>query len=107
MRGIVPGSVLGPYEIVAQVGRGGMATVYKAYQPSLSRYVAIKVLPEFFANEPGFRERFQQEAVAIAQFRHPNIVAVHDLARKLASRISSPSSWKAERSLINSAGLYP
>ena len=55
-----------------------MATVYKAHQDSLARYVAIKVLPEFFAEEPGFRERFKQEAVAVANLRHPNILAVFD-----------------------------
>ncbi len=73
-----PGSNLGPYRILEQIGRGGMATVYRAYQPALQRYVAIKVLPEFFAQEPGFRERFQQEATAIARLRHPNILAVFD-----------------------------
>ncbi len=72
------GTNLGPYRIVGEVGRGGMATVYKAHQAALSRYVAIKVLPEFFATEPGFLERFQQEAVAVAQLRHPNILAVFD-----------------------------
>jgi serine/threonine protein kinase len=55
-----------------------MATVYKAYQPSLRRNVAIKVLPEFFAKEPGFKERFEQEAVSVANLRHPNIPAVFD-----------------------------
>lgn len=55
-----------------------MATVYKAYQPSLARHVAIKVLPAFFAEEEGFRERFQQEAIAIAKLRHPNILQVFD-----------------------------
>lgn len=73
-----PGSQLGPYRIVEQVGKGGMAVVYKAYHPSLSRYVAIKVLPDFFAQEPTFLERFRQEAVAIAQLRHPHILTVYD-----------------------------
>jgi len=63
---------------MSELGRGGMATVYKAHQDSLSRYVAIKVLPEFFAEEPGFKERFKQEAVAVANLRHPNILAVYD-----------------------------
>ena len=73
-----PGTNLGPYRIVAEAGRGGMASVYKAHQAALARYVAIKVLPDFFATEPGFRERFQQEAVAVAQLRHPNILAIFD-----------------------------
>jgi serine/threonine protein kinase len=57
---LIPGANIGPYRVVEQIGRGGMATVYKAYQPSLARYVAIKVLPAFFAEQPGFSERFQQ-----------------------------------------------
>lgn len=73
-----PGGTFGPYQVIEQAGRGGMATVYKAYQPSLARNVAIKVLPAFFAEQEGFRERFQQEAVAVAKLRHPNIVAAYD-----------------------------
>ena len=61
-----------------QVGRGGMATVYKAYHQALERIVAIKVLPEFLAEDPEFRERFRREAIAIARLRHPNILAVFD-----------------------------
>lgn len=76
--GIGPGTVIGPYRIVEQVGRGGMATVYKAHQAALARYVAIKVMPEFLASEEGFSERFQQEAQAVAKLRHPNILAVFD-----------------------------
>lgn len=72
------GSVLGPYRIDVELGRGGMATVFKAYQPSLDRFVAIKVLPEFFSDDPDFKERFQQEAIAVAKLRHPNIPVVHD-----------------------------
>jgi eukaryotic-like serine/threonine-protein kinase len=73
-----PGSVIGPYRITERIGRGGMATVYKAHHDALSRYVAIKVLPEFLAEQEGFKERFQQEAVAIAHLRHPSILAVYD-----------------------------
>jgi len=75
---LIPGANIGPYRVVEQIGRGGMATVYKAYQPSLARYVAIKVLPAFFAEQPGFGERFQQEAIAVAKLRHPNILQVFD-----------------------------
>ena len=75
---LTPGTMVGPYRIVEQLGKGGMATVYKAHQAALARYVAIKVLPEFLAEEPGFAERFQQEAVAVAKLRHPNILAVFD-----------------------------
>ena len=55
-----------------------MATVYKAFQPSLKRFVAIKVLPDFLASDPGFRARFEQKAVAVASLRHPNILTVYD-----------------------------
>jgi serine/threonine protein kinase len=55
-----------------------MATVYKSFQPSLNRYVALKVLPPFRAKQPGFSERFRQEAEAIANLHHPNILPVYD-----------------------------
>src|SRR5712692_9406809 len=75
---LVPGSNLGPYRILEQIGQGGMATVYRAFHAALERNVAVKVLPEFFATQAGFRERFRREAVAIARLRHPSIVTVHD-----------------------------
>jgi len=73
---LAPGVSLGPYLIIEQIGRGGMAAVYKAYEDSLARHVAIKVLPEFFAEEKEYRVRFQVEAVAVAKLRHLNIVSV-------------------------------
>ena len=73
-----PGVQVGPYQIVEQVGRGGMATVFKAYQPALERMVALKVLPEVLAEDPQFRERFRREAVAIAKLRHHSILTVYD-----------------------------
>src|SRR6266571_271316 len=73
-----PGSSLGPYRVIERIGKGGMATVYKGYQPALDRYVALKVLPESFAADTEFRHRFELEARAIARLRHPSIVAVHD-----------------------------
>ena len=72
------GQNLGPYRVLGQLGRGGMATVYKAYQPSLDRQVALKVLPPHLADEPGFSERFQREARAVASLEHPHILAVYD-----------------------------
>ena len=72
------GSAIGPYMLTERVGRGGMATVYRAYQPALDRDVAIKVLPEYFAEEATYRERFQHEAQAIARLRHPNVLEVFD-----------------------------
>ena len=73
-----PGSTIGPYRVIERIGAGGMATVYKAHHDALSRYVALKILPEFLAEQEGFKERFQQEAVAIAHLRHPSILDVYD-----------------------------
>lgn len=72
------GHTIGQYQIIEKIGKGGMADVYKAYQPGLDRYVAVKVLPPTHAEQPGFSERFQREAKAIANLHHPNILPVHD-----------------------------
>ncbi len=72
------GKRLGNYRVLAAQGQGGMAKVYKGYQPLLDRYVAIKVLSPRFAADEEFRARFQREAAAIARLRHPNIVQVYD-----------------------------
>ncbi|HEX2680239.1 MAG TPA: serine/threonine-protein kinase, partial [Candidatus Dormibacteraeota bacterium] len=69
---------LGSYRVLERIGRGGMATVYRAYHTSLDRYVAIKVMPDFFADDLEYRERFQQEARAIARLKHRNILEVFD-----------------------------
>src|SRR5205085_3609862 len=73
-----PGATLGAYRIIERAGKGGMATVYKAYQPALDRHVAIKVLPETLGEDEAFRSRFELEAKTVARLRHPSIVAVHD-----------------------------
>jgi serine/threonine protein kinase len=73
------GKDLGPYRIEAKIGQGAMAAVFKAYQLSLDRYVAIKVMPpSFAAKNPVFVKRFQREAKAIARLHHPNILPVYD-----------------------------
>jgi TM2 domain-containing membrane protein YozV/predicted Ser/Thr protein kinase len=66
------------FEILSLIGKGGMGAVYKARQPGLDRFVALKVLPPAVANDPGFAERFNREARALARLSHPNIVAVYD-----------------------------
>ena len=73
-----PGARLGQYQILGELGRGGMATVYRAYQPTLEREVALKVLPDFLVEQPGFKARFHREAVAVARLQHPNILSVFD-----------------------------
>jgi len=73
------GKTLGQYQIVSELGHGGMAVVYKAYQPSLQRYVAIKVLPAHLSADQDFARRFEHEAIAAARLKHPNIVTIHDV----------------------------
>lgn len=73
---LAAGSNLGPYRIIEPVGRGGMASVFKAYEPSLDRYVALKVLPPEFLHDPTFAERFRREAQTIARLEHPQIIPI-------------------------------
>ena len=75
------GKSLGQYRIVERIGAGGMATVFKAYQPTLDRYVAVKVLPAYHASDPIFVKRFVQEARSVAKLAHPNIVQIHDFGQ--------------------------
>lgn len=72
------GKQLGQYRIVEPLGEGGMAAVYKAYQPVMDRYVALKILPRQFASDPEFVGRFEQEAKVIAKLQHVYILPVHD-----------------------------
>jgi serine/threonine protein kinase/tetratricopeptide (TPR) repeat protein len=72
------GRTIGRYQVLERLGRGGMAEVYRAYQPSLDRYVAIKVIFPHLASDPALLERFGREARAVAALQHPNIVQVHD-----------------------------
>ena len=74
------GETVGPYRIIEQLGQGGMATVYKAYHPSLDRYVALKVLHPAFHEDETFQARFQREARVVAKLEHPNIVPIYDYA---------------------------
>jgi Tol biopolymer transport system component/predicted Ser/Thr protein kinase len=70
---------MGPYEVLAPIGAGGMGEVYKALDTRLGRHVALKVLPAEVALTPARRQRFEQEARAIAALSHPNIVALYDV----------------------------
>ena len=72
------GRQLGPYKLEEQLGRGGMATVYRAFQTTVKRYVAVKVMSPDIARDPGFVERFAREAELIASLQHPHILPVID-----------------------------
>ncbi|MFZ5916421.1 MAG: protein kinase domain-containing protein, partial [Chloroflexota bacterium] len=76
------GRTIGHYQIVEHLGKGGMAEVYKAYQPALDRYVAVKILHPFVADDETFLARFEREARAVAALRHSHIVRVFDFGRE-------------------------
>ncbi len=76
---LTPGTRLGPYEIAAQIGAGGMGEVYRATDTKLKRDVAIKVLPSALAADPERLARFQREAEVLASLNHPNIAQIHGL----------------------------
>jgi serine/threonine-protein kinase len=97
---LVSGSTFGVYQILDPLGRGGMATVYKAYEPGLDRYVALKVLPREFLHDEGFAERFKREAKVIARLEHPNIIPIHNFGIEEQSR----TPWMAMR-LISGGAL--
>jgi serine/threonine protein kinase len=75
------GTRLGKYQIHAEIGRGGMGAVYRAYDPTLDRFVALKVLAPHLVWEKEFVERFLREARAAARLKHPNIVTIYDVGR--------------------------
>jgi len=70
------GTTVGPYEVQALLGQGGMGQVYRARDPRLEREVAIKVLTGALAKERGYLERFRREARAVAKLNHPHVVQV-------------------------------
>src|SRR5437667_1297386 len=73
------GAKLGPYEIVAPLGAGGMGEVYRARDTRLDRTVAIKILPAHLSSDPARRQRFEREARAVASLNHPHICVLHDI----------------------------
>src|SRR5215475_1704567 len=76
---LTAGIRLGPYEVVALLGAGGMAEVYRAKDTRLGREVAIKVVSEALGTNEGFVERFEREARLVGSVSHPNVVALHDV----------------------------
>jgi len=73
---LVPGSILGPYEILGHLGSGGMGDVYRARDPRLGRDIALKTLPADVARDADRLARFQREARTVAGLTHPNIVVL-------------------------------
>jgi serine/threonine-protein kinase len=78
MAQLEPGTMFGKYRIEQQIGKGAMSVVYRAFQPGVERRVAIKIMLGHLAAQPGFIERFQREARAVAKLQHRNIVALYD-----------------------------
>src|SRR3989442_1331443 len=76
---LAAGTRLGPYEIVAPIGAGGMGQVYRARDTKLNRDVALKILPDAFASDPDRLARFIREAQTLASLNHPNIAIIHGL----------------------------
>ena len=72
------GHQFGPYRVVAALGEGGMAAVYKAFQPAVNRYVALKILSRSFTKDPQFLQRFRHEGRILAQLQHPHILPIFD-----------------------------
>jgi serine/threonine-protein kinase len=79
---LIAGTRLGPYEILAPIGAGGMGEVYKARDTRLERTVAVKVLPQHLSSSPEVRQRFEREAKTISQLSHPHICALYDVGRE-------------------------
>jgi serine/threonine-protein kinase len=76
------GAKLGPYEILAPIGAGGMGEVYRAHDTKLKRDVALKILPEAFASDPERLARFQREAEVLASLNHPNIAHIYGVEER-------------------------
>jgi serine/threonine protein kinase len=98
---LTSGTKIGPYEILAPLGAGGMGEVYRARDTRLGRDVALKILPSAFALDPDRLRRFEQEARAVAALNHPNILAIHDIGEQngvpfLVSELLEGASLRAE-----------
>ncbi len=74
-----PGTTLGPYQVTAKIGEGGMGEVWQARDTKLDRDVALKVLPEAFTSDPDRLARFEREAKVLASLNHPNIGSIYGL----------------------------
>jgi serine/threonine protein kinase/Tfp pilus assembly protein PilF len=104
---LMTGTRLGPYEIVAPLGAGGMGEVYRARDPRLGRDVALKVLPEALALSPDRLARFEREARTVAGLNHPNIVVLHSIEKDGETRFLTMELVEGQNlaSLVSSGGL--
>jgi serine/threonine protein kinase len=105
------GELLGKYRIVSRIGKGGMATVYRATQPGVERDVAIKVLPPQFLHDDSFLRRFEREAQAIARLQHPRILPIYDYGEHnglpYIVMAYMPGGTLADKIRYSSGGLSP
>lgn len=104
------GQTLGQYQIMDELGEGGMATVYKAWQPNLRRYVAIKILQPHLGSNPEFLRRFQQEAIVAANLKHTNIVTVYEVGQAESGSLFIAMEFVEGQSLeqlIRDKGMIP
>jgi serine/threonine-protein kinase len=83
---LTPGSWLNHYQIVRQIGAGGMGEVYEAEDTRLKRRVALKLLPPDLTGDPASRTRFEREAQAVAALNHPNIVTIYSIEESAGTR---------------------
>src|ERR1700691_4923329 len=98
---LTAGTKLGPYEIIAPIGAGGMGEVFRARDTRLGREVALKILPESFSRDADRLRRFEQEARAVAALNHPNILSIHDIGEQngmpfIVSELLEGGSLRAE-----------
>ena len=102
---LLPGTRLGPYEVTAQIGVGGMGEVYRATDTKLKRQVAIKVLPASVAGDAERLARFQREAEVLASLNHPNIAAIYGLEESDAMKalVMEPSRGQLSRTASHRA----
>src|SRR5437868_4220208 len=103
------GTTLGKYQVMERLGRGGMADVYRAYQPGMDRYVAVKIMHGHLAEDATFITRFQREAQSVGTLRHPHIVQVIDFDMKddLYYMVMEYIQGKTLKAVIQEHGALP
>jgi serine/threonine protein kinase len=102
-------SQIGRYEVIAEIGRGGMGVVYRAYEAALDRTIALKVISPELAHQPGFATRLRREAISAARLRHPNIALLYefDQAEDLAFLAMEYVPGPSLRDLLEAGALAP